>query len=157
MRPTREVNLLLLQRKMDLSRTAQFTKPGEDLTDAFLDTQVGIQIDPNLAIPDVTDRNGNAELATRRLGACGLQHASAQHTEFKLADRSLHAEQQAIVGVTGIIDAILIDHSRFGEAAQLQQMVPIPAIASDPRRLEAKYRSDLASTQPSDKPLESRP
>jgi len=37
-------------------------------------------------MPDVSDRHADPQFTAARLGADNIEHAGAQHTEFKLAD-----------------------------------------------------------------------
>lgn len=53
-----------------------------------------------------------------------------------------------------IVDAVVVDNARADKAAQLENMVPIPAVPSDPGRLETKHRTDIAGAQPRDQTLE---
>ena len=108
-------------------------------------------------MPDVADRDADAKLAAGGLGAGGLEHPSAQNAEFELADLALHAEQQTIVGVARIVDAILVDDACLDETAELEKMVPVPAVARDPRSLETKHGSNVPGAQPGDEALETGP
>jgi len=74
------VDLILGHRQQHLPRAAELAKPGEDQADGFLESSVGIQAEPNLAMPDVADRHPDPQLATARLGASGVEHAGAPHT-----------------------------------------------------------------------------
>ena len=93
----------------------------------------------------------------RRFRAGGVEHPRAQHTEFELADLAFHPEQETIIRVTGIIDAILIDDPRFDQTAQLKKMAPVTAVSRNARRLETNHRADVASAQPGDEAFEARP
>ena len=46
--------------------------------------------------------------------------ALTQDGQLHLAHRSLHAEQESVVGETGIIDAVLVGDQGPDEAAELQ-------------------------------------
>ena len=48
-------------------------------------------------------------------------------------------------------------NARADKAAQFENVVPIPAVPSDPRRLETKRCTDVAGTQPRDQTLEPGP
>ena len=82
----REAELFFRQRQEHLPRAAQGTKPREDVANRFLNANIGIQAEPGLGIPDVTDRDADAKLAARRLEPGGVVHPGAQHAEFELAD-----------------------------------------------------------------------
>ena len=65
------MDLVGCHREQDLPRAAQFAEAGEDETDRFLEPQLWIKAKANVAMPDVADRNADAQLATPRLGAGG--------------------------------------------------------------------------------------
>ena len=70
--------------------------------------------------------------------------ALAQDGQLHLAHRSLHAEQEPVVGKTGIVDAVLIGDQRPDEAAELQQRVPVASVAGQARSLDRHHRADPA-------------
>ena len=49
----------------------------------------------------------------------GIQHASADYAELKLADAAFHAEKKPIIRSAGVVNPIQIDHSRLDQAAEL--------------------------------------
>jgi hypothetical protein len=100
------MDLLAEQRQEDLPRAAELAEPGEDQSDHFLDPEVGIEAETDLAMPEVADRHADAQLAPARLGAGGVEHARPQHAELELADGALHAEQEPIVRPARIVDAV---------------------------------------------------
>lgn len=55
--------------------------------------------------------------------------ALAQQRQFQFARRALHAEQQPVVRQPRVVDPILIDNERADQAAELQQRMPIAAVA----------------------------
>ena len=105
-------------------------------------------------MPDVADRHAMPQLAPARLGAGGIEHAGAQHAELELADAALHAQQQPIVRPTGVVDAVEVDDARLDQPAQLEQVMPVAAVAGEPRGIEAQHGADLAGAEPRDQPLE---
>ena len=151
------MNLLAAQRQEDLPRAAELAEPGEDQPDHFLGAEVGIEAETGFAMPEVADRHADAQFAAARFGAGGVEHARPQHAEFELADGALHAEQQSIVRPTGIVDAVQVDDARIDQAAELEQMVPVAAVAGQPRSVEAQHCPDFAGTQRCHQPLEAGP
>ncbi len=83
-------------------------------------------------MPGVTERNCQAQFAPARLRPGGIEHSRPEHAELELADAAFHAQEQAIIGLTGIIDAVVVNDTGFDEAAQLQKMVPVTAISREP-------------------------
>jgi len=141
----RKMDLLGAQRQQDLSRAAHLAEPGEDQPDRFLNPQVGIKAETDLAMPDVADRHADAQFAAPGLGAGGVEHAGAQNAELELADAALHPEQQPIVRPAGIVDAVEVDHARLDQAAELKQMMPVATVPGETGGVEAQHRPHLPS------------
>ena len=132
---------------MHLARAAELAEALEDQSDRLLQTQVRIEAEPDLAMPDIADRHADPQLAPARLRPGGVEHARAEHAELELADAALHAKQQAIVRPAGIIDAVEIDDPRLDQPAELEQMMPVAAVAGQPRRVEAQHGANLARAE----------
>ena len=98
-----------------------------------------------MADPHVADGNRHEQLATTRLLLQGLERTLAQNRQLHLAHRALHAEQQSIVGMARIVDAVLVDDQCADETAELQQRVPVPAVAGEPRRLDRDHGTNATS------------
>jgi hypothetical protein len=62
---------------MCLAGAAELTEATEDETDSFLDPQVGIKAQPNLAVPDVANRNRDPQFASPGLRASCVEHPGA--------------------------------------------------------------------------------
>ncbi len=108
-------------------------------------------------MPDVANGNADAQFAALGLGAGRLEHARPDHAQLELADAALHAQQQTIVGAAWVVDTIQIDDPSLDQAAQLQQVMPVAAIARQPRGVKAQHGADLAGAQPGDEPIKPRP
>ena len=153
----REDHVLGGKRPMYLPRAAQLAEAYEDQTDHLLQAKIGIEVDPGLAMPDVAHGYADTQLAPARLGAGGVKHARPDHAQLELADRALHAEEQPIVRQARIINAVEVDDTCLDEAAELQQVVPVPPVARQSGRVEAEHCADLASAERRHQPLEARP
>ncbi|GGB13745.1 hypothetical protein GCM10011491_46770 [Brucella endophytica] len=90
---------------------------GEDRPDHLLQPQIRIKPEPRFSMPDVTEWNGKAQFATPRLRSGRIEHSGSQHAEFELADTSLHAQQEPIIGSTWIVDAVMVNDAGFDQAA----------------------------------------
>ena len=62
-----------------------------------------------------------------------MQHM--QHMQLGLTHRALEPEQQAIVEIARIVDAVLVEDQSVGQGANLQQPVPVGGVARQPRNL----------------------
>lgn len=109
-----------------------------------------------LPVPDVPDQYADAQVASPSLGTGGIQHSGTKHPKFELADAALHAEQQPVIRLTRVIDAVEIDDPGVNEPAKLQQVVPVPAVARQAGSVEAQNRTDLPGAQPCHEPIEAR-
>src|ERR1700722_2333901 len=113
---------------MNLSNTLKFRKLPEYELDSFAHPGIGINIDS--IVPDlyIADRHRQEELATTSLLFERLQRALPKDRELQFAHRALHAQQQPIVWVARIVNAVLIHNDRTDQAAELDQGVPITPI-----------------------------
>src|SRR6478672_2821555 len=60
-----------------------------------------------------------------------------------LCRRPVEPEQQAVVAVPWRIDGLLIDQNGVDHAAHLDELLPIPAVASEARDLAGANRTNL--------------
>src|SRR6202790_1840443 len=51
--------------------------------------------------------------------------ARADDVQLCLSERALHAEHKAVVELGWIVTAVLVDHERAGDGAQLEQAMPV--------------------------------
>ncbi len=105
---------------------------------------------------EVPDRDGEEEFAAARLLLQGFEGALAEERELHLAHRALHAQQQAVVRVAWIVDAIFVEDERAHQAAELQQRVPVAAVAGEPRGLDRDHGADAALADGGEQLLEAR-
>ena len=99
---------------------------------ALLDLQVGIQHHLSVRGVDHAYRQRTAQLAAARLVEQAAAQTSPQHVQLRLAHGALQPQQQAVVEMGRVVDAILVENERVGEGADLQQPVPVGRIARQP-------------------------
>jgi hypothetical protein len=150
------MHLLGLERQMHLPGAAKFAEALEDPAGDLLDAAIRIEAETDLSMPDIADRHGNPEFTSAGLGPGGVQHPRTQNAEFKLTDAALHTQKQTIIWATRIVDAIKVDDAGLDKTAELQQMMPVPAVAGEAGGVEAKHSADLAGAEPGDELLEAR-
>ena len=110
---------------------------GEHHADGAGDPLVRIDLDPPGIRPAVAGRQGEAQLAPPGLAVPSLETPLAQQTEFVLGHGALQPKQEAIVDQARIVNAVRIDDQRPSEGAEVDQVVPIPAIAGQTGGFEA--------------------
>src|SRR5580700_274183 len=74
--------------------------------------------------------------------------------ELGFAHGTLQPQQQAIIEVRRVVDALLVKDQRIGIGAELEQLLPINRVACQPRDLEPKHDADLAEAHRGDQFLE---
>src|SRR5260370_3626899 len=111
-----------------------------------------IGTDHHIAGGDTEDQRAAARLLLQR-----SLRALAEHREFKLAHRALHAKQQPIVGMARIVDSVLVDDERADQSTKFDQRMPVAAIAGKTRRLDREHSADTAVADRCEQPLEAGP
>src|SRR3954469_8563297 len=144
-RRSRKVDLIGRHCEMHAASAAELPKSLEDLTDGFLDAQIGIEAEAEIAMPDVSDRHADAQLATPCLGPSGLKHPGAQNAELELADAALHAQEQTVVRATRVVDPLDVNDACFDEPAQFEQVMPVASIPGSSGRRNT-LREEVAMT-----------
>jgi len=143
----RQLNLLLIQPEIDLPHAAQLRKFAKDQIDGGPDPGIRIFLDAAVRSFDVPDRNPSDQSAPLRLLQQRRLRTLAKTRYLHLADRALHAQQQSVIRESRIIDSFGVDQQRTDDAAKLQQSMPVPAIARQPRRLNTEDGAHLPIAQ----------
>ena len=156
-RRPREMNAFGPQGEVDLPRAAKLTEPVENQPCGFLDPDVGIKTQPDLAMPDVADRDRDPELSPPRLGTGGVEHARTQNAKLELTNAALHAEQEPIVRATRVVDAVEIYDAGLHQAAKLEEVMPVAPVPREAGGVETQNGPDVAGAKPSNELLEPRP
>src|SRR3981189_69102 len=89
------------------------------------------------------DGRRHNQLAPARLLVAGRERALAQQIQLVLVEAALEPEPQAVVAVSWRIDGLLIDPNGIDPAALLDELLPIPAVASEARDLAGANRTNL--------------
>src|SRR5258705_10174240 len=150
----RQLDALLPQPDVHLSSTLQLGELGEDQLQGVLHAFVRILLyaiatDLHIAGSDTEDQRAAACLLLQR-----FLRALAEHREFELAHRALHAKQQPIVGMARIVESVLVDDERADQSTELDQRMPVAAIAGKTRRLDREHSADTAVADRCKQPLE---
>ena len=78
-------------------------------------------------------------------------------TTYGMCGPTLHAQQEPIVGQVRVVDPIKIDDPCADKAADLEEMLPVPAVARQPCGIEAQHGTDPILVHQCQQPLEARP
>src|SRR5260221_11947979 len=133
--------MMLDEPEQGLPDTAEFGHLVEDEDDGFLDTAIGILLEPVADLHEA-DRGSDDEFAAP--GLAGRQGTVAQKIELILVEDALQSQQQPVVPLTRRIDRLLIDQHGIDDAAHLDQLPPVTAVAGETRDFPRRDRTDLA-------------
>ena len=122
-----------------LTRTTHFAELREDPADGLLDLAVWDHLDLMVLAPHVASRHipqhGSSvdHLDPSRVGAL------LQQPELELAHGALKPQQQPVVQMAGIVDAVVVDQQGIGQSAEIDQMVPVAVVPGQPRGFEREH------------------
>src|SRR4051812_21112162 len=128
----RQRQALVAHPEVNLPNRLQLGKLGEDERDRLLHAAVRILLDAVVVRLEVAYGDGEEELAAAGLLLEGFERALTEERELHLAHGALHAEQKPVVRMARIVDPILIKDQRTDQAAELEQRVPVAAVAGEP-------------------------
>jgi hypothetical protein len=94
-----------------------------------------------------------------KCAALGFVALAAQQPRFEqmqlcLAHRALQAEQQTVIKVRRVVDAIFIADQTASERTYFQQPLPVGVVASKSRNLKAQQNTRMTDGNLTDQPLE---
>ena len=104
-------------------------------------------VEANFAVglaPDKTDREAAPKLATRRLVADAAVEPGPQDVELRLAHCALQPEQEPVVEQRRVIDPVRIADQRLGQAAQVDEPIPVGIVAGQSGHPQAQHQTDVS-------------
>ena len=120
----------------------------------LLNGHVGILHDHAARVAHETDRQGERKLAPLGFGDQAGRQAAADGMQFELGYGPLETEQQATIGAAGIVDPVAIGDQAAAQPANVEERIPIGAVAREPRHVDRQDQPDLAEPDPADELLE---
>src|SRR4051794_884853 len=136
------------------ARAPQLGEFGEDQLQARLYLLVGIADDRPRAVIGQPGRQGDPQLAARRLLALALMQAQADLVQFGFAHDPRQAEQHPIMIDARIVEALAIGQNHAEQRAQFEQLMPIAVVARQPGGIEAEHQTGIAEPDLGNQPLE---
>ncbi len=106
--------------------------------------------------PDKADRQAAPKLAARRLVANAAVEPGAQDIELRLAHGALQPEQEPVVEQPRMVDTIRIADQRVGQAAQVDEPIPVGIVAGQSGYLQAQHQTDMSKGDLGGQPREAR-
>ena len=79
------------------------------------------------------------QLAAAGLGQLTAAQPGPDEMELSLADLPFHPEDQAVVEVPRVVEAVLVADQGAGHGADLQELVPVGVVAGQPGAFQAEH------------------
>ena len=127
----------------------------EDQPDHGPDLLVRVQHHLAGGAADEPGRQRHGQLAAAGLGDPPGPHPLPDQVQLSLADGALEAQQQPVVVLGRVIDAVQVAQQRPGQRAQLQQLMPFAAGPGQPGHLDAQHDAHMIQPHLGDQPRES--
>src|SRR5262245_54798827 len=148
----RQIQVMLEKPEQSLSCAAELQDFVEDQADGLLHAAVRVLL-VAIARLDEAHRRADDEFAAAGLLVTGGERTLPQQVKLILVETSFEAEQKPIVAMTRRIDRLLIDQHGIDHAAHLDQLLPVPAVAGEPRDLARANGANFAETDLRHHPL----
>ena len=129
----------------------------EELVDRPLDGLVRIQHHLARGVIDQAHRQRHFQLAAAGLRQLAADESRSQHMQLSFRHRPLHAQQQPVIELRGVINAVLVQDQGVGQSADLEKAVPVRGAAGQPADLETEHHADLAHADGGHQALEAGP
>ena len=130
---------------------------GEHVPQRVLHAGVRVQHDFAGRVVDQADGQGHGQFAAAGLGQLSAAEPGPDEVQFGLAHGALQPEQQPVVEIAGVVDAVLVADQCAGQGADLQQPVPVGVVPGQPGNLQAQHDAGVAHADLGDQPLEPFP
>jgi len=155
--PAREEQALLPEVTDGPGRGAGAPERREERAHGLLHRGVRIEHHPARRIGHEADRQPDLQLAAAGLGALATDQSGLEHMQLGLAHRALEAQQQPVVEVARVIEAVLVADEGLGHGADLEQPMPVGGAAREAADLETEHDAHLAHAHRGDQACEALP
>ncbi len=119
---------------------------GEHVGHCGRDLLVRVDHGAPVLLVQVADRQRGAQLAAAGRGSLRALQTSCEKVQLRLAHRAFQAEQQPVVEIGQVVDAVAVDQQSVGQAGQFQQPGQVRRGTSQPGDLQPEDRADFAET-----------
>ena len=154
--PHSQLDAVIREKPQHRAHRAQSLEQAEDQTDHIAHLLVGIQHHLAGGTAHQPGRQRHRQLAAAGLGDPPGPHPLLDQVELSLADGALQPQQQPVVMLGRVIDAVQVTQQRSGQRAQLQQLMPLPARPGQPGHLDAQHDAHMIQPHLRHQPREPR-
>ena len=115
----------------------------EDHPHHLLSLLVGVEGQPAAGFAYIADRRVVEQLAAAGLVQSPLVHPEAQEVELGLAHDTLQTQEQTVVEVGRVVQAIVVAQQRPEQAARAHHRDPVRVVASQATGILSKENADM--------------
>ena len=130
---------------------------GEQVPERALDGGVGVEDDVPGGVVDQADGQRHDQLAAAGLGDDPAAQPGPDEMELSLRHLPFHAQQQAVVEVPRVVEAVFVADQGAGHGADLQELMPVGVVAGQPGAFQAEHDPGPAQRHLGDQLLEPFP
>ena len=116
---------------------------GEDQLEAALDLLVGMLEDAPQGVADQPDRQGQGQFAALGLVEQARPSGGAKGVQLQFGDQALQTEDQPTIGSGRVVDAVLVADETAAVAAQVEELIPVGAVAGQAGDVVGEDDADL--------------
>ena len=127
------------------------------MRDGAADGGVGVEDDVPGGVVGQADGQRDDQLAAAGLGHDPAAQPGPDEMQLGFGHLAFHAEQEPVVEVAGVIEAVFVADQGAGHAAQLEELVPVGVVAGQPGAFQAEHDPGPAQGHLGDQLLESFP
>lgn len=155
--PSGEQQFLVVEATYDLAGRLDPEEGGEDQRQAGLDFLIGVLEHAAERVPHQPDRQGQGPFAPLGLVEQPGRQAGAERVQLQFGDQPLQAQDQATIRSRRVVNAVLIADEAVAEAAQVEELIPIGAVAGQAGDVVGEDDADLLLVDEGDQFLEPLP
>jgi hypothetical protein len=130
---------------------------GEQAPQGALDGGVGVEGDVPGGVVGQPDGQRGDQLAASGLGDDPAAQPGPDEMELCLGELPFHAQQEPVIEVPRVVEAVFVADQGAGQAAQSGELVPVGGVAGQPGAFQAEHDPGPAQRHLGDQVLESFP
>ena len=153
----RQRHIALAQHTGDPPGRAQLQKAAEHQCDPVLHLLVRVLDDHARGVAYQPGRQLQRQLAPASLVEQARGEAAADRVQLQFGDRALEPKQEPPVGQARVVDRVAVSDQTAAVAADVEQRIPVRAVAREAGDLDGDDQADLAQGDARDQVLEALP
>src|SRR5262249_24887062 len=139
----RQEQVVLVEAADDLAGRLDLEEGGEDQPEAVLYLLVGMLEHATQGVAHQADRQSQGQLTPLGLVEQPGSQAGFQGVQLQFGDQALQAETQPAIDSSRIVNAVLVADEAGAEPAQVEELIPVGAVAGQTGDIVGEDDADL--------------